>query len=85
MAFGVQEIKERDAALIVMQSVPPDEKWFRMCEDWFVRCAGEGKEQTVRMLFHYARNGATLEHDARQSAKVELAEMLESMARQIRQ
>jgi hypothetical protein len=85
MALSFQEIKERDAALIVMQNVPPDDKWFRMWEDWFVRCAGESKEQTVRMLFHYARNGAALEHNARQAAKVELAEMLESMARQIRQ
>lgn len=83
--LSVQEIKERDAALIVMGSEPPSDKWFRMWEDWFVLQAGEGKEQTVRRFFHYARNGAQMEHDARQAAKQELAEMLESMARQIRQ
>jgi hypothetical protein len=84
VSFTVQEIKERDAALIVMESEPPSDRWLRMWEDWFANQAGEHKAESVHRLFHYARLGVEREQDVRAAAKVELAEMLESLARQIR-
>jgi hypothetical protein len=71
--------------LIVMEQEPPSESWFRMWEDWFIKEAGQRNEHVIRRFFQWARKGAASEQDARKAAKVELAEMLESLARQIRQ
>lgn len=84
MGFTIQEIKERDAALIVMRDEPPSEDFFRNWEEWFVRQAGDRCEESVRKLFKYARLGVGLQQDNRKAARAELAEMLESLARQIR-
>jgi len=48
----------------------------------------DGREALIVIqdqLFAYARNGAAIEVDAKKAAKAELAEMLDLLARQIRQ
>ncbi len=78
-------MEDRDEALIVLERHPPSDSWFESWEKWFVRTAGSKKENAVRMLFAYARIGASTKQGARELAKVELAKMLESMASQVRQ
>lgn len=80
-----EEIEDRDQALIVLESHPPSDRWFEAWEKWFVRKAGSKKENAVRILFAYARTGASTKQGARELAKVELAKMLESIASQVRQ
>jgi hypothetical protein len=84
MMFSPQDLKDRDAALAVLHSDPPSDTWFRLWEDWFVKQAGEPKSGTIEKLFAYARKGAGIEADEQDAAKREVAEMLESLARQIR-
>lgn len=83
MAFSVQQIRERDAALIVLHDEPPSENWLANWEHWFVRQAGDEKAHCVRKIFALAREGIQCRENLRETAKRELAEMLRSMARQI--
>lgn len=82
--FTSQQIKERDAALIVLHDEPPSDKWFRMWEDWFIKQAGPDKSESVRTIFRLARKGSADDQDIKKAAKQELSEMLESLARQVK-
>lgn len=77
-------ISQDPSSLMVLHAEPPTEKWFRMWEDYFIRQTGEGKEETVRKLFGYARIGSAVLTEANDRAKNEVADLLESLAVQIR-
>lgn len=81
---NVHVITEPEAVLLLLHTETPDEKWFQMWEGYLCRKVSDREVPIVKKIMAHARNGANMQHDARQAAKVELAEMLESLVRQVK-